>query len=230
MEKININETKNTSPHKGVVIMAIVSFILIFILIILLAIVLSTITIKIEELNISNCNYESKLKYNFKIFFELQVLSKIKILSIELNKEKLEKLNLKNKLKNINFNKMKNEMPSKQEAKKIVEKLNIEIPKLDLNIDLGTENVIVTSALITIISALLGIGFAKIIKKYEKENHKYIVTPIYQNRNLIKVQLNCIIKVKMVHIISIIYILSKKRRVEKHERTSNRRTYDYSYE
>lgn len=210
--------------------MAIISFILVFLLIVLLMLLLCTITIRIEELDLSNCNHKSKLEYDFEIYFELYVLNKLKILSIKIDKEKVKKFDIKNKIKNINFNKMKNEIPSKEESKKILEKLNIELSKIDLRVDIGTENVIITSAIIVIISTLLGIILAKTIKKYERDKHKYLIYPIYQNKNLIKVQLNCIIKVKMVHIISVIYILLKKRRVDKNERTSNRRTYDYSYE
>ena len=206
--------------------MAIISFILVFLLIVLLMLLLCTITIRIEELDLSNCNHKSKLEYDFEIYFELYVLNKLKILSIKIDKEKVKKFDIKN----INFNKMKNEIPSKEESKKILEKLNIELSKIDLRVDIGTENVIITSAIIVIISTLLGIILAKTIKKYERDKHKYLIYPIYQNKNLIKVQLNCIIKVKMVHIISVIYILLKKRRVDKNERTSNRRTYDYSYE
>lgn len=89
---------------------------------------------------------------------------------------------------------------------------------------------ILTSAIITALASIIGIGLARIIEIYNKEKYSYEIYPIYQNKNLIKLDLNCIIKVKMVHIISIIYLIVKKRRVEKSERTSNRMSYDYSYE
>ncbi len=55
--------------------------------------------------------------------------------------------------------------------------------------------------------------------------------PIYEDKNRIKLILNCIIQVKLVHIISIIYYVVKKRKEKrKYERASNRRSYDYSYE
>ena len=64
--------------------MAIISFILVFLLIVLLMLLLCTITIRIEELDLSNCNYKSKLEYDFEIYFELYVLNKLKILSIKM--------------------------------------------------------------------------------------------------------------------------------------------------
>jgi hypothetical protein len=76
----------------------------------------------------------------------------------------------------------------------------------------------------------MAIGLSNMIKEFQKQKHKYTITPVYADKNIIKINLNCIIKIKMIHIICVLYILMKKRRVEKHERTSNRRTYDYSYE
>jgi len=58
---------------------------------------------------------------------------------------------------------------------------------------------------------------------------EFIVKPLYNLGNSIKFNLNCIISVKVVHIIYVIYILLKKRRAS-NERASNRRSYDYSYE
>ena len=56
----------------------------------------------------------------------------------------------------------------------------------------------------------------------------FSVYPLYNFGNSIKINLNCIIKVKIVHIIYVIYILLRRR--NKNERASNRRAYDYSYE
>ena len=36
--------------------------------------------------------------------------------------------------------------------------------------------------------------------------------------------------IKMIHIIDMLYRLNKKGEVKRYERTSDRRTYDYSYE
>ena len=65
----------------------------------------------------------------------------------------------------------------------------------------------------------------------KKEHYNYTIEPIYQNKNIYKIQFNCIIQVKMVHIINVIYIFLKKGRSDLNERTtSNRRSYGYSYE
>ncbi len=199
----------------------------ILIILIILIIVFSKIHIQIKKIYISNNNYQNKLEYDYEIYLQIYVFNKIKIVSIKIDKAKIQKLNIKQK---IDFSNMKKDLPSKKELKYIIKKLDIEFSNLYLNLEIGTEDVIITSAIIAIISALIGIGLAQVIKNYEEEKYKYKIVPIYQNKNKINLNLDCIIQVKMVHIICIIYVLLKRRRVDKHERTSNRGTYDYGYE
>lgn len=205
-------------------------FLCTFILLLVIVVLLSTMSIRTEKLELSNCNKSGKLQYDYDIYFELLFLNKIKILSIKIDKKKLNKLKVKQKMQNIDFKKMKKDMPKKEEIKDIVKKLDLEIDTFKLKLKIGTEDVIVTSAIVSILASIIGIVLAKVIKEYKEEKYEYEIYPIYQNRNQILLNLNCIIKVKMVHIIFIIYLLLKKRRVGKNERTSNRGTYDYSYE
>ena len=107
----------------------------------------------------------------------------------------------------------------------IIKRLKIRIEEFKMYLALGTESVMLTVNLIAIISAICGIAF----RSLEPTKTEYRVIPLYNFGNSIKFNLNCIISVKIVHIIYVIYILSKKRR-NKHERASDRRTYDYSYE
>ena len=70
--------------------------------------------------------------------------------------------------------------------------------------------------------------FYKKVENYKNQN--FTIKPIYINQNLINILIDGIFEIKMIHIINIIYILNKKEGVKKYERTSNRRSYDYSYE
>ena len=210
--------------------MVLVFFICLFLVLTVTVIILSTISVRIEKFKASNYNECGKLQIEYKIFFELLFLNKLKIFSIRIDKGMVKKLKVKEKVKDINFKQVKTDMPSKKELKEIIKKLQIKLDKINLKVEIGTIDVIFTSAIITILAGIIGIVLARTIKKYDKEKYNYEIYPIYQNKNLINVNLNCIIKVKMVHIIFIIYLLLKKRRVEKHERASNRRSYDYSYE
>ena len=102
--------------------MAIVFFIILFLILCILLITFSTIKINIQKLNFNNEEVNSALDYSF--FIELYFLDKIKIFSLMINPEKLEKLNkkmnLETKIKQVNFSKIKNELPNKNEIKELV--------------------------------------------------------------------------------------------------------------
>ncbi|MFR5312918.1 MAG: hypothetical protein ACLTGH_00600 [Clostridia bacterium] len=106
---------------------------------------------------------------------------------------------------------------------------DIQVNKLNLKIKIGTENVFFTSMIIPIVSSIISIILMKKITNVEKQ--KYVVEPIYLNQNILEILISGIFEIKMIHIISIIYILKQKEEgVKKNERTSNRRSYDYGYE
>lgn len=210
--------------------MAIVFFIILFLALLILAITLSTLQIEIKRASISNMN-SKKIEYDYLIFLQLKFLGKLKIIQIEINKEKVRKLNKKLKLREkIDFKKVEKGISNKKERKKLQEKLNIKLNEFHLKAEIGTYDVIITSAIIAVISSAIGIVMAKLIDNYKKEKYEYSIMPVYQNKNVINLSLNCIIQVKMVHIISIIFtLLGRRKEKRKYVRTSNRRSYDYSY-
>lgn len=200
-----------------------------FILIILLLILIITFSkIRVE---IDNLEFNSQLKdftnKNYIINLKIYILKFIPILKIKLEDKKI-----RNKLKNEKFIKKTKEFEQKIFSRKIIlrefKKLEFEIKKLDLNIELGTESAFITSMLIPIISALISIIVGKKSKDISKQ--KYIIKPIYTNQNLIKILIFGIFDIKMIHIINMLYVLKNKEGENKNERTSNRRSYDYSYE
>ncbi len=211
-------------------------FILAFIILVNVVFILSSIKLNINKLVIDNEKTEESQTDFIKelhIYFQIYFLNKIKIAQIEINKEKIKKIpigKIKEKLKKINIEELKNSELEKKEIKKAFEALKIDLEKLKFQIDVGTESVLLTSAIVTIISSLTGIIISKIIKEYNKDKYYYKIMPIYNNENKIKLNFKCIICIKLVHIIYVIYILIKMRRVKKNERASNRRAYDYSYE
>lgn len=210
--------------------MAIVFFIILFLALLILVITLSTLQIRIKKANISNMNL-GKIEYDYLFFIELKFLNKLKIIQIAIDKEKVSKLSKKFKLKEkIDIKKVEKGIPNKKERKKLQEKLDIKLNEFHLKAEIGTYDVIITSAIIAVISSAIGIVMAKLIDNYKKEKYEYIIMPVYKNKNVINLSLNCIIQVKMVHIISIIFTLLRKRKEKrKYVRTSNRRSYDYSY-
>lgn len=200
------------------------------VLLTILILICSTIKFNIAKLNISNLEDESKkkLEKDIQIFFELYLFGKIRIAKIDLNNDTFSKI--KNKTK-FDFSRFKNIKRDKKMLKnikvsKVLDILNPEFQDTDLELKLGTEEVMATVFAVAFISTILGIVF----RNANQEKVSFKVMPIYQFGNSINLHLNCIIKVKMVHIIHVLIYLIKEGKVIKSERTSNRRSYDYSYE
>ena len=147
---------------------------------------------------------------------------------LKINREKLKKLenNLKDKKIKLDINKI-----GKQITKENIndaKKLQMHIEKIKLKINFGTENTILTSFIVPIISTIWSIVLTK--KRVKEEKQRLEINPIYNKGNLVNIVFEGIFEIKMIHIIKVICAKIKKRRVEKYERTSNRRAYDYSYE
>lgn len=186
-------------------------FILLGIFIILITfvflILLSTIHIEIKDLELTNMKENKKLDYG--VILSLYLGKHFKWISIYLNDEKLRKAYNKMQLEKIDLKKL--EQDFKWEDLSAVKKIKPKISYLDLKVILGTENAVITafinSAICIIISALL----PYIAIDLKKENYKYYIEPIYINQNLYKIQFNCIIQVKVVHIINVILFINSKR-------------------
>lgn len=210
-------------------------FIFLSIVTLLIGILLfSTIRININKWELSNCKVKGKIVQDYTVYFQLYLFNCLRFINIPINKERIEKMpqdkkeKIKQKLKKIEQEE-KGKM-KKEQIKEGIKKLNLKVAYFNLEAQLGTEDVLLTTAIVTILSAVIGMGLARVIKKYDKNKYFYEIQPIYQNRNIINLKVKCIICIKMVHIIRIIYFMYKIRRVEKNERTSNRGAYDYSYE
>ena len=205
-------------------------FLFIFLTIILLVILFIFSTLRIQ---INNFRFQSKSKRHinkdYEIIVKLCILKVIPILKVNITKTKLEKIKLKDKIKQLDLKMIQD---NKQFDKKIFEaikKLDIHIKNIDLFVDLGTENASLTSIIVPAISTVISIILHKKVKKFKDQ--VFIINPVYINQNLVNIYISGILEIKISHIINMIYILSKEQiGVKKNERTSNRRTYGYSYE
>ena len=121
---------------------------------ILILILFSTIKINIQNLKISTEKLEDKDIYN--IVITIYVLNKIPILKISINNKKLEIINLKEKLKKADVKAIKDSKINYSTFKK-VKKFMPQIKRIELKIDIGTEEAIFTSYLVVIISSAIGI-------------------------------------------------------------------------
>ena len=197
------------------------------ILICILILIFSKIKIEVENFRFSSIK-NRHINKDYKITIMLCVFSKIPIAKINITKQKLEKLKVKEKIKRINIKEIKDNKALDKKILEIIKRINIIIKKIYLKIDLGTENSALTSIIIPIISTFIAFLFRIAMKEYK--NQTFVINPIYINQNIINIAFSGIFEIKMIHIINIIYILNKKEGEDKNERTSNRRSYDYSYE
>ena len=198
-----------------------------------LVILTSKLDIRIINLIIDS---QSKKHINdrYEIIIKLKIFGNIPILRFTMNKNKLRKIQQSWKMnekvnqleKNILQNKDKFDMKMIKGVKEFSK--NIYMENLDLEVELGTENAFLTSMLVAFFSSILAISFS--IMHVKEKNIVYEIKPVYKNENSIKIEISGIFQIKLIHIINTIYVLNKKGGRKNHERTSNRRSYDYSYE
>ena len=181
-----------------------------------------------KDLSLNNIEKNKKgQKASYVIKISLNIFNNIKWLWISLDSKKVKKL--VSKIPEIDIKKIESDFTL--EDIKVLKKLYLNVSKFKLYAILGLENPIATAFLVAILSSSISIAIPRFIKKWNKENYEYKIQPIYNNQNLYKIRLNCIIELKIVHIINVIYILTKKGKSDKNERTaSNRKPYAYSHE
>lgn len=195
------------------------------------AITISTVRIGIENFEASNTKLnKNSISDKYKLSFGLYLFNKIKWFSLSLNSKKIEKVYRKINIKNLDLKKLNIEF-GVQDLKKIKE-LKAKISNLNLKVKIGTMDAILTSYFVALFAFIISIILSRTIKKQSKEKYYYKIEPLYLNKNMYEIKLDCIIEIKFVHIIDILNYFFKKRRGEKYgkRRTSNRRSYGYSYE
>lgn len=193
-------------------------FILLFLILIGVIIWNSKLELKIHNLDISTDRKE-KIKRNFEIYLSIIFFNKIKLFEVDLKKVKAKKINLGTVLERA---KKLEENGDKSKwiigLIKSLKNFKIEIKEVDLKAEIGTEDAAATAILVGLTSSILGI----ILKR-----QKFEILPIYQDKNVLNVKLNCIFRLNLIHYI---YKTILKGRDENERKPSNRRPYAYSNE
>ena len=208
-------------------------FIMWIILVVTLIIITAKIEVKIVNLAINSQNKEH-ISDKYKIITKLKIFGNIPIIKFTLNKKKIKKiqqlLKMNEKVKQLEKDILQNKNKFDKKMVKGLKEFSkgIYVENLELEVELGTENAFLTSMLVAIFSSILSIGLSRIHLK--ENNIVYKIEPVYRNENSIKIEISGIFQIKLIHIINTIYVLNKKGGRKNHERTSNRRSYDYSYE
>ena len=201
--------------------------ILVLLITIITLIIASTLHIQIKNLSVSNM--EPKNKSEYAIIFSLYLGNKIKWIWFKLNDKKIRKMYSKMQLEKLYFKKFRKDFKVKDI--KQLPKLQPKISYLNLDANLGVISPVTTSFLVATIASIISIALPYLAKSLNKERYIYNIKPLYYNKNLYKINLNCIIEIKMVHIINIIFVFIKKgRKNNQQSTTSNRKSYAYSNE
>ena len=174
-------------------------------IILTILIVFTTIQIHIENIRLEIPKKNGRnINKKYKITIKLYIFEKINYFKLDITKyqEIYDKYNKK-------IEKDKNNFDMKQISK--LRKMNIKIQKINLKMVLGTEdtaqNAIIVGAISSIIAIIMGVLSEKKILAIGdgKENQiNWKIIPLYQNRNLLNIDLNCIISFKLIHIINAI--------------------------
>ena len=195
--------------------------------VLLFILIISTIQIEIKNLVI-NSNNKKENKIN--LYIRLKILNKLTYLKVEVNREKISDFKDLDKRILEKINQIKNKLISNRKEIlnidniRALKYLNLKIDELEFDLKIGLADSFFTSIIVGIIWTLISILIARNEKEYINKN--YSIKPEYNENPLIKIKLNCIINIKMIHIINVIYMLRKKKRSgEYNERTSYRRTY-----
>lgn len=178
-------------------------YVLIIVAILVVILLFSSLKIKVNNIHLSTENIEEgMLNDDYKICIILYILKIIPILKVCITKEKLDKLQIQEKLKKVDIKKIKLRKINKEQIR-IINKYKPCIKKIKLFMDIGVEDAVLTSYLVAFISSLLGVTLRKALQ--QTQENIFLINPIY-NRMLLKVNLNCVIEVK---IINMVYVLNK---------------------
>lgn len=172
-------------------------FILIILFVLGFAIYTSRVGVEVENLIIDTEKPKGeKINKESKIYIYLLIFGKIKM--FKKNVRNMDGRNIKFQNKDIDIKFFK-DRDLKIDYKDLFQQIDIYFEQIDLNVRFGTEDAALTAILTGIIGAILGI----IIRK-----PKYEIIPVYANKNLVKIKLDCIFS---VHLMQYIYkVISSK--------------------
>lgn len=159
-------------------------------LILFLTIHTSRIGIEIQNLKIDTEKPKGeKINEESKIYVYLLIFRKIKLFKKDVKNMKMPKMEVQNK--DIDIKILKNKY-LKINYIELLQNIDVDIEKIDLYSQIGTQDAALTAILVGTISSILGV----ILRK-----PKYQIVPIYSNKNLLKIKLNCIISVYLMQYI-----------------------------
>jgi hypothetical protein len=151
----------------------------------------------------SKRNLKNELPENSKAVISIFIFGILKIISVDLYKINFSKIknkkivktinkNVKERMKKIDLKKdIKKKIKKANSSLKLISNIDLKIEKLKLNLEIGTENSAITAFAIAVISSIFGI----MLNKYMSKENRFLVLPIYQNKNLARLNLSGTFKI-----------------------------------
>lgn len=180
------------------IIVLVIFFISIILEIFAIGVLFSRIEIGIENLELIRRNGMFQIEdfrgiLNISLFKNMNLIkikilkNHLKILGIKISYKKVFKLYKYKTIEDVIFRNIKK---IKEYIKEIYDKnLKLEINKLDLNIDVGTEDSFFTAMIVAFFSSIIPMITRKYIEEYDNQKYKYKISPNYFNINNIKIKL-----------------------------------------
>ena len=194
---------------------------IIFITLTMFIFILSNIKLEIKELHISNI--EKKLKLDFVLNIGVFLFNKIKITNFTIDNYKISNLFKAGKL---DLSKFKYNKAANKDILEALRQNEYEIEYFKLEGYFATLNTVLSSNIYTIIHGIVPIIIAPRIRGQYINKIQFLNI----NENIVNLNLNCIISLKIVNIINILHYLKKKGGKENNGKSSYRRSYAYSNE
>ena len=196
-----------------------------FIILIILSSLIVLLAVTTAQLQINNLEIKDNKKKagEIKLVFKLLKIIpyfEINLLESKFLKKKITLKNLEKSMKKTSFNLYKGNITRFLKVTSIDE--------LYLKINLQSNNLIIMSFITVILSTILSIVFSK--NMIDKDDGRYGINIAYANATKYELYLNSIINLKIIHIISVMCEILKRKRADKNARKSYRRTYEYNHE
>ena len=165
---------------------------IIIIIIIGIAIHTSRLGIDIENLIINTQKPKGqKINKESKIYVYLLIFGKIKLFKKDAKKMKQPNVKIENRNIDIDLEILKKN-DIKINYKELLQNIDINIKKININAQIGTQDAALTAILVGILSSILGV----ILKK-----PKYQINPIYSDKNVLNIKIECIISIYLMQYI-----------------------------
>lgn len=190
--------------------------IIILIMLIIIFVLLSTVRIKVKDFEISN---KKHIEPNYEIIISLVLLNKLKWISVRLNNAKMRKMYTKMHLERIDIKKLERNI--KPSDIKEIAKIKPKLTRLNLQVKLGVEDVIITSYIVPILCTILSIILPHITEKEDIRNIKYKIEPVY-NQTIYHIKLDTILEIKIINLLNSVYKIYKSRKKSVKENKKNK--------